>query len=110
MPRPPKTAEERRATRSAANRRYYERHRPAIIASRAARNVPAPERWLALRYHPDLAEFVHSITALRLHERLYRPELEALMEVIELISSRWETSELADEEFDDYEERLIRLV
>jgi len=109
MPRPLKSVEDKKATRSAANHRYYEKHKERILQQRNDRITPAPELWLTLTYHPALEDFVETVTKLQLPKKLYRTELEALMEVIELISDRWEESEEQEEESNDYDERLRQL-
>ena len=106
MPRPLKSPEERKAARSAANKRYYQRHKESIKTQREDRCIPAPELWLTLRYHPSLAEFVQSASILGIPNKLFKTELEALMRVIEIISDRWEECEVAEEESTDEDERI----
>jgi hypothetical protein len=110
MPRPPKSPEERKAARSAANKRYYQRHKEVIKVARGDRCTPAPELWLTLRYHPSLADFVQSAAILGIPNKLFKSELEALMRVIEIISGRWEECEAAEEESTDEEERISWLL
>jgi hypothetical protein len=115
----PKTAEERKETRRAANARYYERHKERILertrAYQATHGKPAPRPYASVAadrrtrengrrledlkeaIHPSIQPVVATLQSIGAAKALYRNEVRALEDILTLVSAKWEESDYSEE-------------